>query len=147
MSGHRSAPFQREDDESRERITGLEILITGAILMVLAVIVRPTDSHAAEPDHPPSLAAIDRAVSVYGARFGVLPSAEQLERPPTDRQRGMSFGPLIDTGLLPRVPTDPSTGLPWTTDAWLDNTRTHAELGAVDAESRDESPRRPISKP
>lgn len=102
---------------SRKRRTGftlVEILIVVVILGILAAIVVPQFTNAANDARAGNLqtqiSTISNQIELFRARTGAYPTLDELNQAPTDATLGDSFGELIDNDYLKSSPTNPVNG-------------------------------------
>jgi len=109
----------------RRAFTLVEVLIVVIILGILAALVVPQFTSAANDAKAASAISQQRTIALqldlYRARWGVFPTAEAMEAAPTNTDLGSSFGILIDQGYIRRAPVNPYTngdvlGTDWTYD-------------------------------
>jgi general secretion pathway protein G len=102
---------------SRKRRTGftlVEILIVVVILGILAAIVVPQFTNAANDARAGNLqtqiSTISNQIELFRARTGAYPTLEELNQAPTDATLGGSFGVMVDNDYLKASPTNPVNG-------------------------------------
>ncbi len=100
--------------KSRAGFTLVEILIVVVILGILAAIVVPQFTNAANDARAGNLqtqiSTISNQIELFRARTGAYPTLAQLNAAPTDGTLGTSFGALVDNDYLKASPTNPVNG-------------------------------------
>ena len=98
----------------RTAFTLVEILIVVVILGILAAIVVPQFTNAANDARAGNLqtqiSTISNPIELFRARTGAYPTLAQLNAAPTDTTLGTSFGALVDADYLKSSPTNPVNG-------------------------------------
>jgi len=96
----------------RKGFTLVEILIVVVILGILAAVVVPQFTNAADDARGGNIRAqtstIQNQIELFRARTGAYPTLLQMTAAPTDNTKGTSFGALVDGGYLKASPSNPA---------------------------------------
>ncbi len=106
--------MQRKRNRRKNAFTLVEILIVVVILGILAAIVVPQFTSAADEARESNIASqvssVQSQIELFRQREGSYPTLAQLQAAPTDGTLGGTFGVLVDNEYLRSSPRHPNPG-------------------------------------